>query len=194
MSESRTLDGPSKASGMSGAGVTVATAPTALSLSKPALRVAAVRQWLTLSASSAFGLGYAPKAPGTFGTLAGLPLWYWLSGQAPWAWALFVLAFCAASVAVASAAERIYGAHDVQRIVIDEVAGLLVTSLAVPFSWRTALVAFVVFRVFDITKPLPIRWVDQRVAGGFGVVLDDVMAGAFGCALLHAGRWAFGSW
>ena len=97
-------------------------------------------------------------------------------------------------IRLSSLAERIYGAHDVQKIVIDETAGLLVTVIGVPFRWPEVVAAFIAFRVLDMTKPWPIRWLDRNVRGGFGVVLDDLVAGAVACGALHGARLLHGGW
>lgn len=152
------------------------------------------RQFFILSLSSACGLGYIPVAPGTFGTLAALPLW-WLFSAWPWWLALgLTLAMAALAIAVSAQAERLYGGHDNRKIVIDEVAGMLVTVFGVPFAGPQIAVAFVLFRVLDATKPPPIRWFDQNVGGGLGVVADDLVAGVIGLALLHGTRWVLGAW
>lgn len=153
-----------------------------------------MRRRLILAASSALGLGYAPIAPGTFGTLAALPIWWAASDLSTAGFALVTLGVTLAAVVVSQLAERIYGSHDVQRIVIDEVAGMLVTVIGVPFRWPEVLAAFVLFRVLDATKPPPIRWFDDHVGGGFGVVLDDVVAGVIGCGLLHGAKVVAGGW
>ena len=89
--------------------------------------------------------------------------------------ALFVLF----AVFISHAAEREIGNHDSSSIVIDEVAGYLVSVVLVPFSIKTMLLAFILFRVFDIAKPWPIRYIDKKWGGGWGVVMDDVLAGIF---------------
>jgi phosphatidylglycerophosphatase A len=147
-----------------------------------------------LTLSSAFGLGYAPKAPGTFGTLAALPLWWLLANLSLPVFVLAVVAITLFSIWVAHHAEAIYGGHDVQHIVIDEVAGMLVTVIGVPFAWPQVVAAFVVFRLLDALKPPPIRWFDDHVEGGLGVVIDDVVAGVVGCLILHLTRWLLGGW
>ena len=155
-----------------------------------------MRWWhrIVLALSSALGLGYLPKAPGTWGTLLAIPIWWALRSLSTLHFAVVALAFCFVSVVISELAERIYGKHDVQKIVIDEVAGLLVTAIGVPCRWQQVLAAFLLFRLFDMTKPGPIRTLDQRVSGGLGVVLDDVAAGLLACGLLHATRFAFGGW
>jgi phosphatidylglycerophosphatase A len=97
------------------------------------------------------------------------------------------MAVIAAGIWAADRADRAWGTHDTGRIVIDEVAGYLVTMTLVDRSHAAPLVAgFVVFRVLDIVKPQPIRWLDRNVPGGFGVVLDDVVAGVLGMVIVLA--------
>ncbi len=155
------------------------------------------RPWphkVVLLASSFFGLGYLPLAPGTWGTVGALGVWWSMRDLTlPWFVGL-TLAICAFAVWVAGRAEALYGSHDVQHIVIDEVAGLLVTVIGVPWRWQQVLTAFVVFRLLDSLKPPPIRWFDRHVEGGFGVVIDDIVAGLVGCALLHIAHRIWGGW
>ena len=149
---------------------------------------------MTLGLSSAAGLGYVPVAPGTFGTLAALPLWWGLRRLSPGWFALAAVGFALAAVGVSARAEKFYGAHDVGKIVIDEVAGLLFAAIAVPFRWQQVVAAFAVFRLLDAAKPFPICWFDRTVGGGVGVVIDDVVAGLITCALLHGARMLMGGW
>jgi len=140
---------------------------------------------IALVLASNFGLGYAPVAPGTFGSLAGIPAFYLLAGLSPVGYAavwgvLLLLGFWAAE-----AAGRIYGVVDDRRIVIDELLGYLVTVAWLPFTWHSALIGFVCFRLFDILKPPPVGWIDRRVKNGVGVVLDDVAAGVYAALLLR---------
>lgn len=128
--------------------------------------------------------GHSPKAPGTAGSLAALPLAYVLMGGGP-------LAMLAGLVAVTLlgtwAADRYCaatGRHDNQRIVIDEVAGILITLLPVSRSLGNLVLGFLLFRLFDIWKPGPVRLIDRRVKGGFGVMADDLAAGALAGLLL----------
>jgi len=124
-----------------------------------------------------FGSGLSPVAPGTFGTLAAVPLVALLL----WAGNLYLLVF-----AVLGAVLGIYlcgktagdiGHHDHAAIVWDEVIGYSITLLWAPLHWQTLLLGFVLFRLFDIVKPWPIRWLDKTVHGGVGIMLDDIMAG-----------------
>jgi len=135
--------------------------------------------------SSNAGLGYAPVAPGTFGTLAGIPCFFLL---APLPWHLWLLSWTALlflSFWVAGEAGRHYGVVDDGRIVIDELLGYLATVALLPFSWTAAIAGFFLFRLFDITKPPPARWFDRELKNGFGVVLDDVVAGIYAAIALR---------
>lgn len=131
------------------------------------------------------GLGYAPVAPGTVGTLAGLPAFWLLAGLAPAAWLLAWALLTAVAVWAAGAAGRHFGVVDDGRIVIDELSGYLVTVAFLPWSWTTALLGFLCFRVFDIFKPPPVGWIDRHCKNGFGVVFDDVAAGLYGALALR---------
>ena len=82
--------------------------------------------------------------------------------------------------------------HDHPGIVLDEIAGFLVTMTALPFDWPWIAAGFVVFRILDAAKPWPISLADRKVGGGLGIMLDDVIAGALACAALHAVRYALG--
>ena len=140
---------------------------------------------LARALATAGGVGYIPWAPGTWGTAVAVPLAYL---TASWPLYSFVL-LCALVIAVgiwaASGADRFWGTHDSGRIVIDEVAGYLVTVLLVDRSDVVLLVCgFVLFRFFDIVKPPPVRAIDQKLGGGTGVVLDDVAAGVMAAVVL----------
>ena len=150
-------------------------------------------RWVLMS-TSVLGLGYLPAAPGTWGTLGALPVYWLLSGRPLWAAVAVTLALTAVAVALSGRAEAIYGGHDVQHIVIDEVVGLLWAVLAVPWRLPQIVAAFVLFRLLDALKPWPISAIDRRVGGGLGVVLDDVVAGMVACALLHGARLYWGGW
>lgn len=129
--------------------------------------------------------------PGTYGTLWGVLLFY-LGRHWPWTvWVPFTLGFILFSVFVSHFAELELGSHDHACIVIDEVAGYLVTVLALPFSWITAILAFVLFRLFDILKPPPVRQIDRGVGGAWGVVLDDVAAGVLAHLVLRGLLWVW---
>ena len=156
-----------------------------MSAERPQPTLRGGRDRLVIAFSSAFGLGLIPVAPGTWGSLAALPFWWLLDGASPASWLVTVLGVFAFAVWISNHAERLYNRHDVSAIVIDEVAGMLVCVIGIPFSWTTATVGFLVFRGFDIVKPPPVRWFDTHVKGGLGVVIDDVVAGLMGLAVMH---------
>ncbi|WP_242344390.1 phosphatidylglycerophosphatase A family protein [Anaeromyxobacter terrae] len=128
--------------------------------------------------------GYAPVAPGTFGTLGAVPVYWALSRLSPSLYLVTVAALVALGAYAAQRAGAYWGVADASPIVIDEVAGYLVTVALVPFSWPAALLGFLFFRVFDVLKPWPASAFD-RVKNGFGVVMDDVAAGVFAWAALQ---------
>ncbi len=140
---------------------------------------------LILFLSTNAGLGLAPVVPGTFGTLAGPPVFYLLAGRPATVYAGVWLAILLVACWTAGAAGKIYGVVDDGRIVIDELTGYLVTVAFLPFSWRAAILGFVLFRLFDIVKPFPASWFDRRMKNGVGVVLDDVVAGFYGALALR---------
>ena len=124
------------------------------------------------------GTGYIPVAPGTFGAAVGVLLWWALSPLPHHIYVPTVIAFIFFSVWVSSGAQRLFGGKDPQKITIDEVAGMLVTVAFHQFTWITAIAGFVLFRIFDIAKPFPIRRV-EKLSGGWGIVLDDILAGVY---------------
>jgi phosphatidylglycerophosphatase A len=122
--------------------------------------------------------GYAPVAPGTFGTLGAIPLYLALSRLPPVGYVAATAALTALAVLAAARAGVYWRVPDASPIVIDEVAGFLVTMMLVPFSWQAVLAGFLLFRLFDVVKPWPASAFD-RVKTGFGVVMDDVAAGVW---------------
>lgn len=124
-----------------------------------------------------FGVGKSPKAPGTMGTLAALPLAAVLLLLGPFYHMGFSLLLFPVSVVAAELYERQKGSHDAQEIVIDEVLGLLITMTWLPMTWQSFVFGFFLFRLLDIWKPFPISYLDQKIQGGLGVVIDDVVAG-----------------
>ncbi len=151
---------------------------------------------LAVQLATAFGIGYGPIAPGTWGSAATLPLFAVLVLFPPWLYAASVLALLLLGIWAADEAERVFGTEDDSRIVIDEVVGQLLTlaplllargrSLGLLHWCVLAVTGFVVFRVLDIWKPAPVRWAEQRFRGGAGVMLDDVVAGALGALVMVA--------
>ena len=123
--------------------------------------------------------------PGTFGTLAGIPLYLAFSAFAWPVWLISVLTFTFLSWYVADRAERLYGQKDPQRIVIDEIAGLQWTMFLVTPTVPHLIAGFLFFRLFDIVKPCPARLFQDRLPGGLGVVADDLAAGVYGNLILR---------
>ncbi len=138
--------------------------------------------------ASGFFLGYIPVAPGTFGSLIGIPLAVAQARLVAWGWwapfASFALFVCVASW-IAGRAEKVFGRKDSSRIVIDEVAGYLAATLFLPATWGVLLAAFAFFRLFDVLKPFPAAHIDRQLHGGWGVVLDDVVAGIYAQACVR---------
>lgn len=130
-----------------------------------------------------FGAGLAPYAPGTFGSLVGLlAAWGLVTLPLPWR-AAAVLAVIGLGIWICGESARRLQRHDDQRIVLDEIAGVLLTSLVVAkASFLAFVLVFVFFRVFDIWKPWPIRDVDHSLHGGLGIMLDDLIAALYAAA------------
>lgn len=142
----------------------------------------------------AFGLGSgaAPWAPGTFGTLAAVPLWYLLAQTSLPVYLTLTLVAFVIGIWLCGRTSRDLGVHDHGGIVWDEFVGYWITMIAVPVDWIWALLGFVLFRLFDIWKPWPIRPIDRHVHGGLGIMLDDVLAGAFAALVLQGLLWYWG--
>ena len=135
--------------------------------------------------ATAGGAGYSPIAPGTCGTLVAVPLVYFCRTLPTLGYLLITLVITLLGIVAADIADKHWGTHDSGRIVIDEVAGYFVTMAFVDKgSWPLLWIGFVVFRFFDIVKPPPVRYVDQTLKGGKGVVLDDVAAGIYGLLVM----------
>jgi len=135
----------------------------------------------------AFGLGsgLVPRAPGTAGSLVALPLYWWWSSLAAPAYLMLVSMLFFAGVWITSRTERDLGVHDHSGIVLDEIVGQLVTLFLAPLNVWWLLIGFGLFRLFDIWKPGPIRWLNNRVTGGWGIMLDDLAAGVVAAACLQ---------
>lgn len=140
-----------------------------------------------------FGSGLAPKAPGTAGTLVGVLLDPLLRPLGLELRVLVVALMFGAGVWLCDVSARRLGAHDHPAIVWDEIVGYLALMLFLPSGWAWALVGFVVFRFFDIVKPWPIRQLDHGVSGGFGIMLDDIAAAAWGALVLSGVMMALGN-
>ena len=130
-----------------------------------------------------FGAGLAPYAPGTFGSIVGVVAAWWLLELPLVARVALVLGVIALGIWICGESARRLGKHDDRRIVLDEIAGVLLTSLAVVEKTLFALaLVFVFFRIFDIWKPWPIRDVDHSLHGGLGIMLDDLIAALYAAA------------
>jgi phosphatidylglycerophosphatase A len=141
-----------------------------------------------------FGSGLAPKAPGTFGTLAAIPFWLLLQTFSwPIYWLIIVAAFVL-GVFVCGRTARDLRVHDHGALVWDEFVGLWITLAFMPLHWFWIALGFLLFRLFDIWKPWPIRWFDRNVKGGLGVMLDDVIAGLAALLLLQLARVCSAMW
>ena len=137
-----------------------------------------------------FGCGYFPKAPGTAGTLGAIPLYLLLRAQGPWVILGAALFLTVVGIWAADIVAKHSGLKDPQLVVIDEVAGVLCTLAVAPLTWPGLIVGVVLFRVFDQWKPWPARAAERRLPGGYGIVLDDIAAGAWGALVLASLRAA----
>ena len=130
------------------------------------------------------GSGLAPKAPGTFGTLAAIPIFLLMPKSLP-IYIAIVLFLFALGVWLCDTCANNLGVHDHPAIVFDEWVGYLITMIAAPRSLWIIALGFVLFRLFDVLKPWPISVADKRMSGGFGIIVDDVIAGLFAAISLH---------
>lgn len=132
-----------------------------------------------------FGSGLSRIMPGTFGTIAAIPLYLALQPLGIWPYSLATLVCVVVGIYICDGAARKLEVHDFGGIVWDEIAGLLITLWGLELSWQSLLAGFALFRGFDILKPWPIKWLDKHVAGGFGIMIDDVLAGVFAALILR---------
>ncbi|HEY7293321.1 MAG TPA: phosphatidylglycerophosphatase A [Vicinamibacterales bacterium] len=144
---------------------------------------------LALAIATAAGVGYAPFAPGTFGSAAGLVLWVLLPSTPIVQLSVIVVVFLLGAWS-GSVAERHFGRTDPGQVVIDEVMGMLITLFMVPVGWMGALLAFLLFRAADIVKPYPARQF-ERFHGGVGIMADDGMAAVYANLALRACLWLY---
>ncbi|MFB3885621.1 MAG: phosphatidylglycerophosphatase A [Thermodesulfobacteriota bacterium] len=134
--------------------------------------------------ATGFGVGYSPMAPGTVGTLLAIPMYYFLSAIPFPLYELTLVTFFFLSSWISGQAQTLWARGDDPRIVIDEMMGFFITMLWVPKATLFIILGFFLFRVFDILKPPPIRLI-ERAKGGWGVVLDDVLAGVYANIVLQ---------
>ena len=133
-----------------------------------------------------FGSGLSPKAPGTMGTLAAIPLYLLLMNLPLTGYLLAVLLISVAGIWICGESSRRLGVHDHGGIVWDEFAGFLLTMTAAPQGWAWIVLGFALFRLFDIWKPWPVRVADRQLHGGLGIMLDDILAGIYAWLVLQA--------
>ncbi len=144
-----------------------------------------LKEKIVMCFATGFYVGNIPFAPGTFGTAAGLILCYLISGIHIFYAIIGLLLFIAFSVKIAHEAEQILDKKDPGPIVIDEIAGILVTLVGIEFTLTSAIAGFFIFRFFDILKPFPIGYIEKNLEGGKGVVFDDIAAGVIGNLVLR---------
>ena len=142
--------------------------------------------------STGLGVGYFPVASGTAGTVAAIPLFlflsYWWGGAGVLAGAI---AIALVGIPVSSRMEVLLGTKDPKPVVIDEIAGYLVTMAGSPPDLLHIAAGFLLFRFFDVTKLQPARWLEETLPGGYGIVADDIMAGLFSWGALRVMEWIF---
>ena len=144
--------------------------------------------WSTLVATF-FGIGYIKPGPGTWGSAAGLLVWAALASQLPGSARTLTVIILAALITLigipaATKVARAFAEKDPQFVVIDEVAGQLITLISAPLTWKTFLAGFILFRAFDIVKPPPVRQL-EKLSEGTGIVLDDVAAGLYALGVMQ---------
>lgn len=132
-----------------------------------------------------FGSGLVPFMPGTMGSLAAIPLIIAMSYLPLYAFVIITLVSAIAGIKICDKCSSDLGVHDHGAIVWDEIAGMMIVFIAIPVSWHSLLIGFLLFRVFDILKPWPISFFDKNIHGGLGIMLDDLVAGALVLLCMH---------
>ncbi|MFC0179735.1 phosphatidylglycerophosphatase A [Thorsellia kenyensis] len=136
------------------------------------------------------GSGLSPKAPGTFGSIAAIPLWLLFYQLPEIEYGILLILTSVLGIYLCDKTAKAMGVHDHGSIVFDEFVGMWITLWLIPsFHWGWILAAFLFFRFFDILKPWPIGWFDKKVDGGVGIMIDDIWAGIFAATCL----WATGN-
>lgn len=157
-------------------------------MSTPPVSVPSASRWASLIATF-FGAGRLRPGPGSWGSAATVVLWWAVTREIPAEWQAYTAALLAGIVVLigipaATRVARASGIKDPQFVVIDEVAGQLITLIAVPVSWKSLVVGFILFRGFDIVKPPPVRQL-ERLPEGTGIVIDDVAAGIYALIVMQ---------
>jgi len=132
-----------------------------------------------------FGAGLSRFAPGTFGTLVAIPLYWFMQPLPILYYSLITVLLFVVGIFLCGAAAQKLGVHDHPGIVWDEIVGYLVTMFLAPAGIVWAMVGFALFRLFDIWKPAPIAWLDAKVSGGLGIMVDDILAGIYAAVVLQ---------
>jgi phosphatidylglycerophosphatase A len=132
-----------------------------------------------------FGTGLSPFMPGTCGTLIAIPLYYLIHSLSLLNYSLVLLLAIVIGIWICDVTERDIGIRDYSGIVWDEICGFALTMLAAPQGWLWIVLGFFLFRLFDILKPWPIAWMDRKLPGGFGIMVDDLMAAVYAWLVLH---------
>ncbi len=145
------------------------------------LKGSRLEYWL----ASGFGAGKSTRAPGTLGTLVAVPLYWGLKSASPSLYLAAIVLGFVFGVYICSRLSEELDCDDHPGIVWDEIVGFWIAMLGSPLLWQYILAGFLLFRFFDIVKPWPIRWCEQKVKGGLGIMLDDVLAGIFTAILLN---------
>lgn len=136
-----------------------------------------------------FGSGALPYAPGTWGTLMAIPFFLVLSKLSLSLYVIVTILIMLVSIWISDKVSREIKVHDHQGMCLDEIVGFLVTMTNLPCEIKWIGAGFLLFRIFDVLKPEPIRYLDEKVPGGLGMILDDVVAGIFACGILNFVRW-----
>ncbi|MDF3054414.1 MAG: phosphatidylglycerophosphatase [Gammaproteobacteria bacterium] len=141
-----------------------------------------------------FGSGTLPKMPGTWGTIVAIPIYLLMSHLSLSAYIALTTLLILISFVICHITARDIGVHDHPGIVLDEIVGYLLTMILVPTGWFWVITGFIFFRIFDIWKPFPIRWVDSKIKGGVGIVVDDLLAGVYAWIVLQLIALLFFQW
>lgn len=132
-----------------------------------------------------FGSGASPWAPGTMGTVIAIPFYLLFAGLSWFSFLILTIVMLVIGVWLCDVTAKDLGVHDHPSIVWDEIVGYFITMLGMPLNWKWVILGFILFRIFDIWKPWPISFLDKRVQGGLGIMLDDVVAAIFALFALH---------
>lgn len=144
-----------------------------------------MRTKIALQIATLFGIGKLPKAPGTWASLASLPVAFLLLHLNPVTYMALTFVLLIVGIIACDIVDRFRNSHDDGDLVIDELVGILITMTWLPITWQSFVLGFILFRLLDILKPFPINLLDKRIKGGLGVMLDDVAAGMIASVLLQ---------